>query len=94
MFGPHMHGNEPLMLDVLDGAEMTVNGGVMAQITGNRRGAIVRSGGTLRLHGTDFKFPDSTGTVPFIEQEAGGVAVDELHRTRRLLQQACGCRSQ
>ena len=73
MFGPHMHGNEPLMLDVLDGAEMTVNGGVMAQITGNRRGAIVRSGGTLRLHGTDFKFPDSTGTVPFIEQEAGGV---------------------
>jgi hypothetical protein len=72
---PHMIGGEALCIDVESGGELNVHGGLIQNSTASKRGAKVQSGGILRLLGVVFDFPDAAGTVPFVEQEAGGVLV-------------------
>jgi len=73
---PHLIGGEDNMTEVQSGAELNVNGGYLRQhLSANKRGGVVKSGGVLRFKGTHFDFPTGAGTVPFIEQESGGILV-------------------
>ena len=70
---PHLIGGETNILEVQSGAVVNFNGGYLRQhLSADKRGAVVKSGGTLRFNGTHFSFPTGAGTVPFIEQESGG----------------------
>jgi len=73
---PHFVGGEAQMIEARGGATLNVLGGYLRQhLSANKRGAVVKSGGRLRFKGTHFDFPTGAGTVPFVEQEAGGVLV-------------------
>jgi len=73
---PHLIGGEDNMIEVQSGAELNVNGGYLRQhLSANKRGGVVKSGGKLRFKGAHFDFPTGAGTVPFVEQESGGILV-------------------